>query len=150
MRVVKHWNSLPGKVVGDPIPANIPDKVGQGSEQPNLGEDVPTHCRRHWTRCPLKVSFKPNCSMILWKGILQIFEQSFWEATGSNSDAVKRLLKLCEYSTNYSASILCHSRQLQYGPQQAAWEQRVDNKQCKQWYFWKQIMMYQCLLIRGR
>jgi len=30
---------------GGPIPGNIPGQVGQGSEQPDLVEDVPAHCR---------------------------------------------------------------------------------------------------------
>ena len=29
----------------DPIPGNIQGQVGQGSEQPDLVEDVPAHCR---------------------------------------------------------------------------------------------------------
>jgi len=33
-----------------PIPGNIPGQVGQGSEQPDLVEDVPAHCRTGWTR----------------------------------------------------------------------------------------------------
>ena len=28
-----------------PIPGNIPGRVGRGSEQPGLAEDVPAHCR---------------------------------------------------------------------------------------------------------
>ncbi|KAK4832544.1 hypothetical protein QYF61_023876 [Mycteria americana] len=49
MRVVKHWNKLPrgGKC---PIPGNIQVQVGQGSEQPDLVEDVPAHCSRGCTR----------------------------------------------------------------------------------------------------
>ena len=30
---------------GDPIPGNIQGQVGQGSEQPGLVADVPSHCR---------------------------------------------------------------------------------------------------------
>jgi len=30
---------------GGPIPGNIQGHVGQGSEQPILAEDVPSHCR---------------------------------------------------------------------------------------------------------
>ena len=33
-----------------PIPGNIQGQVGQGSEQPDLVEDVPAHCRGDWTR----------------------------------------------------------------------------------------------------
>ena len=29
-----------------PIPGNIQGEVGRGSEQPDLVEDVPAHCRR--------------------------------------------------------------------------------------------------------
>ncbi|KAK4822678.1 hypothetical protein QYF61_019547 [Mycteria americana] len=43
-RVVKHWHRLPrgGRC---PIPGNIQGQVGRGSEQPDLVEDVPAHCR---------------------------------------------------------------------------------------------------------
>jgi len=30
---------------GGPIPGNVQGQAGQGSEQPGLVEDVPTHCR---------------------------------------------------------------------------------------------------------
>jgi len=30
---------------GGPIPGNIQDQVGRGSEQPGIVEDVPAHCR---------------------------------------------------------------------------------------------------------
>ena len=30
---------------GDPIPGNIQDQVGRGSEQPDLGSSVPALCR---------------------------------------------------------------------------------------------------------
>jgi len=30
---------------GGPIPGNIQDQAGQGSEQPGLVEDIPAHCR---------------------------------------------------------------------------------------------------------
>jgi len=30
---------------GGPIPGNMQDQVGQGSEQPDLVEDAPTQCR---------------------------------------------------------------------------------------------------------
>ena len=44
MRVLKHWHRLPrgGRC---PIPGNTEGQVGQGSEQPDLAEDVPAHCR---------------------------------------------------------------------------------------------------------
>jgi len=52
MRVLKQWNRLPREVVEAPslapsfIPgANIPDQVGQGSEQPDLVSGVPARCR---------------------------------------------------------------------------------------------------------
>ena len=48
-----------------PIPGNIQGQFGLGSEQPDLVEDVPAHCRGGWTRWPLKVPSNPNYSMIL-------------------------------------------------------------------------------------
>jgi len=42
VRVVKHYNRLAS---GGPIPRNIQGHVGWGSEQPDLVEDVPAHCR---------------------------------------------------------------------------------------------------------
>ena len=45
MRVVKHWNGLPRRGSGGPIPRNVQGQVGWGSEQPGLVEDVPAHCR---------------------------------------------------------------------------------------------------------
>ena len=45
LRVVKHWHRLPREGVDAPIPGNIPGQVGWGSEQPDLVEDVPAHCR---------------------------------------------------------------------------------------------------------
>ena len=44
MRVVRHRNRLP-RVSRCPIPGNIQDEVGRGSEQPHLVGDVPAHCR---------------------------------------------------------------------------------------------------------
>jgi len=38
MRVVRHWTRCP-------LPRNIQGQVGWGSEQPDLAEDVPAHCR---------------------------------------------------------------------------------------------------------
>jgi len=44
MTVVKHWNRLPrgGRC---PIPGKVQGQIGQGSELPDLVEDVPAHCR---------------------------------------------------------------------------------------------------------
>jgi len=47
-----------------PIPGNIQGQVGWGSEKPDRVEDVPAHCRRGWTRWPLKVPSNLNYSMI--------------------------------------------------------------------------------------
>jgi len=48
-----------------PIPGNIPSQVGQDSEQPDLVEDVPAHCRGGWSRLLLKVPSNPDYSMNL-------------------------------------------------------------------------------------
>jgi len=45
MRVVKLWNILLKRGGRCPMPGNIQGQVGWGSEQPDLVEDVPTHCR---------------------------------------------------------------------------------------------------------
>jgi len=45
MRVVRHWHRLPREVGECLIPGNIPGQVGRGSEQSDLVEDVPAHCR---------------------------------------------------------------------------------------------------------
>jgi len=48
LSVVKHWNRYQrgGRC---PMPGNIQGQVEQGSEQPDLGEDVTAHCRGGWT-----------------------------------------------------------------------------------------------------
>jgi len=43
-RVVRHWNRFAQRGGQCPITENIPGQVGQGSEQPDLVEDVPAHC----------------------------------------------------------------------------------------------------------
>ena len=43
MRVVKHWNRLPREVADAPSLETL--KIGWGSEQPDLVEDVPAYCR---------------------------------------------------------------------------------------------------------
>lgn len=58
MRVVKHKNRLLRKVVDAPS-VNIQGLFGCGSEQPDLVEDVPDHCRAVATGWLL------NCSIIL-------------------------------------------------------------------------------------
>ena len=46
MRVVKHWPRLPREVVDAPsLEARVQGQAGRGSEQPDLVEDVPAHCR---------------------------------------------------------------------------------------------------------
>ena len=42
MRVVKHCNRFPREVG---IPGNIQGQAGRDSEQSDLAEDVPAHCR---------------------------------------------------------------------------------------------------------
>ena len=47
-----------------PIPGNVQRQVGQGSEQPDLVEDVLAHCRATgWSRRPLKVPSNANYSV---------------------------------------------------------------------------------------
>lgn len=48
---------------GCPIPGNIQDWDGWGSEHPDLVPDVPAHCREVQTRLPLKVPSNPKHSM---------------------------------------------------------------------------------------
>jgi len=45
MRVVKHWEQIAWGGGRCPIPGNIQGQVGQGSEQSDLIEDIPIHCR---------------------------------------------------------------------------------------------------------
>ena len=44
MRVVKQWNGVAQRDIGGPIPGDIQDQVGQGSEQPDLVSGVPARC----------------------------------------------------------------------------------------------------------
>ena len=46
MTVVKTLAQVDQRGGRCPIPGNIQDQVGQGSEQPGLVVDVPTHCGR--------------------------------------------------------------------------------------------------------
>ena len=45
MKVVKHWNRLPIRDGGCPVPGDIQGQAGQGSEQSDLSVGVPVHCR---------------------------------------------------------------------------------------------------------
>ena len=54
-----------------PIPGNIQSQVGQGSEQPDLVEDVPAHGRTRWS---LKVPSNPNHSTSLWFYDLHLYQ----------------------------------------------------------------------------
>jgi len=65
MRVVKHWNRFAQRHGRCSIPRNTQGQVGQGSEQLDLVEAVPAHCRGGQTTCPLNASSKPNYSVIL-------------------------------------------------------------------------------------
>jgi len=42
MKVVKHWHRLRREVVDAP---SLETFIGQGSEQPDLAEEVAAHCR---------------------------------------------------------------------------------------------------------
>jgi len=44
---------------GCPFPGSVQGKVGWGSEQPDLVENVAAHCRGLGTRWPLKVPSNP-------------------------------------------------------------------------------------------
>lgn len=80
----KFFNSESGETLAQvsqgcgrcPVPGNVQGQAGKDSEPPDLGEDVPAHCRGgRWTRWHLQVTSKPNCSVILW----------FYEDTKSTS-----------------------------------------------------------------
>lgn len=58
MRVTEHWNRLSRELA---IPGNIQGHVEQGSEQPDLLEDVLAH--RGWVTGPVKVPSRPNRSV---------------------------------------------------------------------------------------
>jgi len=46
IRVVRHWNRLPGEVVDGPyLETNIQRQATLGPEQPDLALGVPVHCR---------------------------------------------------------------------------------------------------------
>ena len=46
MRVAKHWHRLPRGVVDAPSLETLSQgQVGRGSEQPDLAEGIPAHCR---------------------------------------------------------------------------------------------------------
>jgi len=66
------WNTGTGCPRGGRclIPGNTQSQAGQGSEQPDLVEDVPAHCRKSWTKWSLKVISNPNYSMIPWRKVL--------------------------------------------------------------------------------
>jgi len=52
MRVMKHLNRL-SREGRCPILGNIQGRVGRGSEQPDLAEDVPAHCREGGLNDPI-------------------------------------------------------------------------------------------------
>jgi len=45
VKVLKHWHRLPREGDRCAIPGNMHSQTGRGSEQPDLVEDVPAHCR---------------------------------------------------------------------------------------------------------
>lgn len=62
---------VPQKSSGCPIPGNLQDQVGQGSELPGQVKDVPAFCHRFGTIWPSKVPSNQNNSMCLWFEWLQ-------------------------------------------------------------------------------
>jgi len=59
-RVVKHWKRLPREVVDAPSLETFKARLDGA-----LSNLVPAHCRRGWTRCPLRVPSNPDNYMIL-------------------------------------------------------------------------------------
>jgi len=56
---VRHWNRLPSKACGYPLPGSIPDQAGWGCEQPGLDGGVPA-CSRGLELHDLKDPFQPK------------------------------------------------------------------------------------------
>lgn len=43
--IEKNTENIAAKRCGHPVPGNIPGQVEQDSEQPDVAQDVPDHCR---------------------------------------------------------------------------------------------------------
>lgn len=43
--IEKNTENIAAKRGGGPVPGDIPGQVEQGSEQPDVAQDVPDHCR---------------------------------------------------------------------------------------------------------